>query len=101
MNIGKAIKELRKRQSLSQGALAAKAGMTQAALSQIENGKRPGKETLKRLSAALGISESLLHLMGLEREDVPEQRSSLYDDIFPVIQDLVAKLATPRDEKAN
>jgi transcriptional regulator with XRE-family HTH domain len=72
--------------------------MTQAALSQIENGKRPGQETLKRVSTALGISESLLYLMGLEKEDVPEQRSSLYNELFPVIQDLVARLASPEEK---
>jgi transcriptional regulator with XRE-family HTH domain len=99
MNIGKAIKELRKRQGLSQQELASKAKMTQAALSQIENGKRPGTETLKKLSSALGVSESLIYVMGLEQEDVPEHRSSLYNELFPVIQDLVAKLSSPGDGK--
>jgi transcriptional regulator with XRE-family HTH domain len=99
MNVGKAIKELRKRQALSQEELAAKAKMTQAALSQIENGKRPGTETLKKISAALGVSESLVYVMGLEREDVPEERISLYDELFPVIQGLVSKLASSGNNK--
>ncbi|HEY4289182.1 MAG TPA: hypothetical protein VGN00_18905 [Puia sp.] len=46
----------------------------------------------------MGISESLLYLMGLEKEDVPEQRSSLYNELFPVIQDLVARLASPEEK---
>ena len=40
MNIGNAIKEIRKKQGLSQSDLAKAAQITQAAMSGIENGKR-------------------------------------------------------------
>jgi transcriptional regulator with XRE-family HTH domain len=41
---------------LSQEEVAGRMGISQAALSQIENAKRPRRETLERLSAALGIT---------------------------------------------
>jgi HTH-type transcriptional repressor of puuD len=92
MDLGKAIRELRKQSGLSQKELAQKASITQAALSQIENGKRPGIQTLKKISEALEIPESLIYVMGLETGDVPKERSLLYEKLFPVIQDLVKQI---------
>lgn len=96
MNIGKAIKELRKTQKFNQEELAIKAGITQAALSAIENGVRPNPETLKNLSAALNVSEALIYIMGMDRSDVPASKHDLYDELFPIIQSLVTKLAVPK-----
>lgn len=96
MNIGKAIRELRKQQKLSQEQLAVKADITQAALSAIENGVRPNPETLKNLSTALSVSEALIYVMGMEKSDVADSKQGLYDELFPVIQTLVTKLAVPR-----
>jgi len=50
MNLGQAVKEIRKHQGLSQEELAKEANITQTALSQIENGRRPSVETLSRIS---------------------------------------------------
>jgi transcriptional regulator with XRE-family HTH domain len=93
MNIGKAIRELRKQKSLSQEKLSGLANISQAALSQIENGKRPGIETLKQLSLALQVPESLIYVQSLEREDVSENRQVLYDQLFPIIQLMVVQIA--------
>lgn len=92
MDIGKAIQKLRKEKEYSQSTLAGKAGITQAALSQIENGTRPGEETLKKISDALGIPESLIYTYAIEREDVPKNKRLLYDQLFPVIQQMIAQL---------
>ena len=93
MNIGKAIRELRKRQELNQGQLAQKAGITQAALSAIESkGVRPNSETLKSLCEALQVPESLIYVMGMEKSDVPEHKQVLYDQLFPVIEDMVKRI---------
>jgi transcriptional regulator with XRE-family HTH domain len=94
MDIGKAIKELRKHKNLSQEELGVKASITQAALSQIENGKRPGIRTLKRISEALEVPVSLLYVIGMEKEDVPKEKALLYENLFPVIQELVRQIAT-------
>lgn len=94
MNLGKAIRTLRKERNLSQADLAQLSNITQAALSQIENGKRPGTVTLKKLSKALEIPESLIYVIGLEKDDVPVKKRKLYEDLFPVIEGLVLKLGS-------
>jgi transcriptional regulator with XRE-family HTH domain len=94
MNLGKAIKIIRKETGLSQTDLAQLSNITQAALSQIENGKRPGTSTLKKISKALDIPESLIYVIGIEKDDVPVKKRKLYDDLFPVIESLILKLAT-------
>jgi XRE family transcriptional regulator, regulator of sulfur utilization len=93
MNIGRAIRELRKQKGLSQKQLSSKAKMTQAALSQIENGKRPGIDTLKKISQALSIPESLIYVQSIEKEDVAENKQGLYDQLFPIIQAMVGQIA--------
>ncbi len=97
MNLGTAIKELRKSKGLSQVELAEKANLSQTALSQIEKGKRPGIQTLKNISTALEVPESLIYVMSIEKEDVPPQKQTLYEKLFPVIKGLVVQIATDKD----
>jgi len=94
MNLGKAIKELRKKQELSQDELALASKITQAALSQIENGKRPGSTTLKKISQALNVPVSLIYALGMEKDDVPKEKKVLYDQLFPVIQSLITQIGS-------
>jgi transcriptional regulator with XRE-family HTH domain len=97
MNIGKAIRELRKKQDLSQEQLATMAGLTQAALSAIEkNGVRPNPANLKKLCEALNVSEALVYIMGLEKADVSESKQGLYDELFPIIENIATRLAVPK-----
>jgi len=93
MNIGKAIKVLRKQKQLSQEELARTAGVTQAALSHIERGKRPGEATLEKISAALGVSVSLIYMMSIDETDVPTENADVYQKLFPHIQQLILGLA--------
>ena len=93
MNLGKAIRELRKHAGLSQEELAKKADITQGALSQMERGKRPGSQTMRKLSVALDVPESLIYVMGLEKGDVAAEKALLYERLFPVIEELVMQIA--------
>jgi transcriptional regulator with XRE-family HTH domain len=94
MNLGKTIRDIRKRQGLKQEELAAAAAISRTSLSQIENGSaRPSDDTLKRLCAALNVPESLVYIHSFEKEDVPESKRALYDQLFPVIQDMIQRVA--------
>jgi transcriptional regulator with XRE-family HTH domain len=93
MNLGKTIKNLRKLQGMTQDTLADTAGISRTSLSQIENGVRPGEDTLKRLCAALNVPESLVYIYSFEKEDVPESKRALYDQLFPVIQQMIQQVA--------
>jgi len=94
MDLGAAIKELRKVKNLSQGQLAQKTGLSQTSLSQIERGrKRASESSVKKICKALGVSESLLYISAAEREDVPAKKRTLYDQLFPAIKDLIIQIA--------
>lgn len=71
-NIGDKIKYLRQRKSLSQYALAKKAGIAQSTLSYIEkNAKQPRFDTLQALCAALDVTIFELLIYG---EDTSPRR---------------------------
>lgn len=83
MSVGQNIKNAREKNGLSQRDLAGKLNITQAAVSQFENGKNPPKiDTLLKISSALGVDINTL----LEDSDSPMLRamkrtdSPLYDD---------------------
>jgi len=94
MNLGRAIKELRKKQGLSQEELALASSITQAALSQIENGKRPGSGTLVKVSKALKVPVSLIYALGMDKEDVPKEKRVIYDQLFPIVQNLIIQIGS-------
>lgn len=93
MNLGRTLRDLRKQQSLTQDELADAAGISRTSLSQIENGSRPADDTLKRICAVLNVPESLVYINSFEKEDVPESKRALYDQLFPVIQDMIRRVA--------
>lgn len=97
MNIGSAIRDLRKRKGLTQEELSAIAKISKNAMSSIENGARPSTETLKRLCKALDVTESLIYVYGMEKEDIPEGKRDLYDRLYPVIRNMVGQLAEDSD----
>lgn len=63
------LKKARILSGINQGQLAKKIGLTQAAISQFENGERfPNRETIKKLTQILNISAK--DLMGKNQEDI-------------------------------
>ena len=94
MNLGKSIQAIRKRQGFTQEALADKAGLSRPSLSQIENNSiRPTEDTLKRISEALEVPESLIYIHSFEKEDVPDAKRGIYDQLFPIIQEMIQRVA--------
>ncbi len=66
--IGQRVKELREDRGWNQSELASRAGLTPAAVSQIEGGRRlPTAQTLQKLADALGASSDAL--MGRESDE--------------------------------
>ena len=93
MNIGKAIREVRKKKGISQIELANAAEITQTALSQIESGlKRANPTTMKNICIALSIPEPMLNILGTEESDIPEETKEIYKSLFPAIEGLVLQL---------
>lgn len=92
MNIGNALKQLRKAKGLTQAEVAEAAGITQTALSNIENDTRPGIETMERLCIALDVPQIYVLIGAMEKEEISPHKQELYDILFPVIIDLLKKL---------
>jgi transcriptional regulator with XRE-family HTH domain len=93
MDIGKSIRELRKLKKLSQEDLAQKAGITQAALSHIERGKRPGESTMEKISTALSVPVALIYLMSVEEADVPAGNADVYKKLFTYMKGMILDIA--------
>jgi len=93
MNIGIAIKKLRKQKALNQSELAREVGMTQTSLSQIESGaKTPSSSTLKKLCAFFEVPELLIFLLATDMEDIPEKNRDTFEKVFPLVSGLLLEI---------
>lgn len=96
MNIGKTIKQLRKQKGMSQTHFGNKVDITQATLSQIENGQTvPHKTTLNKICEVLGISEELLYIISVDEDKVPENKR----DLYIIAKDLMLKVFDKDDKE--
>jgi transcriptional regulator with XRE-family HTH domain len=95
MQIGIAIKSIRKKLSIKQNELADKCGISQTSLSQIETGiKRPSDKTIKKLCVALEIPESILYILAMQQADVPDNKKDIYNLVFPSIRNLALQMVS-------
>lgn len=79
MNIGTAIKSLRKEKGLGQRELADKCGLSVNALSQIEtNSSFPHKATVEKIASALAVPVSYLLFFSISEDDVPEDKRKVF-----------------------
>ncbi|HWD88725.1 MAG TPA: helix-turn-helix transcriptional regulator [Mucilaginibacter sp.] len=90
MNIGSAIKLIRKEKGFSQKELAEKCEISVNALSQIEiNATFPQKGTISRICEVLGIPVSYLLFFSLNEEDVPEDKRKAFNALNLAIKGLL------------
>lgn len=88
MDIGKAIRELRVKQQMTQEQLAERCGMSTNAISMIELGKRiPVKATVEKLCKIFGIPVSYMLLATIEESDIPEEKRVLYRALVEPLRD--------------
>lgn len=93
MDLGKAIKEVRKERDLNQTELAVACGITQTALSQIESGNvNPSQTTVEKLCKELGISQPLLYILATEKKDVPSDKVKNFDILYPTVKSLIMQM---------
>jgi len=90
MNLGQAIKDLRKTKGVKQGDFAIECGITPAYLSQIENNKRePNLSTLKLISEKLETPLPVIFFKSLNDEDIPDEKKEIYKFIHPSLNELI------------
>ena len=87
MNIGTAIKLLRKEKSLGQKELSDICGLSVNALSQIEtNVTFPKKANIKKICDALNIPVSYLLFFSISDEDIPEDKKPVFKSLNNAIK---------------
>lgn len=80
MNIGLAIKDIRKSKGLSQKELAEKSQLSTNALCQLElNNTFPQKKTLESISNVLGVSVAYIVFKSITKDDVPDEKAEMFD----------------------
>ncbi|RYE20826.1 MAG: XRE family transcriptional regulator [Sphingobacteriales bacterium] len=95
MNIGIAIKSIRRQIGITQHELADRCGISQTSLSQIENCvKRPSHRTIKSICEVLEVPESIVYILGMQDTDVPESRKGVYDMLFPSIKSMALQIVS-------
>lgn len=94
MNLGTAVKILRKEKGVSQKELASSCDISVNALSQIElNSSFPQKNTINKICTALGIPVSYLLFFSINEEDVPAQNRATFNSLKGVVKHLLLEKA--------
>lgn len=90
MDIGKAIKEIRKKRKIPQNELAINCKISQTYLSQIENNKiKPNLSTLEKIGQILGVPIPVILFQSLTDEDVSEKKRELFNLMSPTIDNFI------------
>ncbi len=90
MELGTAIKLLRKNKGWTQKILSDKSGISVNALCQIEiNYSFPKKETIKNICNSLGIPVAYLLLIPVKHERLPEHKQEIFNMLFKLIENLL------------
>lgn len=88
MNIGKAIKEIRKRKGIARKDLAARIGISVYALSRIERRKTfQWMNHIDIICDALGVAQSVLMFFSISEEDIPEHKRELFHTLAEPLKD--------------
>ena len=83
MDLGNAIKTLRKHKGISQKDLALRCGISANAICSIENNASfPAKSTFDKICEALDMPSAYIFLFAITDEDIPESKRSIYKGFF-------------------
>ena len=87
MDLGNAIKSIRKELKISRKELASRSGISVTALYNIENNLSfPSKDTIYGICSALGVPVSYLMFYSLTEEDVPEEKREFFKVIIDPVK---------------
>ncbi|QHI37799.1 hypothetical protein IMCC3317_31820 [Kordia antarctica] len=90
MDLGLAIKSIRKQKGLNQNQFAQLCDITQAYLSQIENNnKEPNLSTLKTISNELEMPLPILFFLSIDSNDISPEKVDAFNIIAPSVKSLI------------
>ncbi|MCT4587490.1 MAG: helix-turn-helix domain-containing protein [Carboxylicivirga sp.] len=100
MDLGNAIKRIRKEKGLTQIFLAEACGITQTYLSQIEgNVKEPNISTVKKIANSLEIPLPVLFFLAIDKEDITPEKQEAFKMIELSVKSLISKFFLPNDNQ--
>jgi len=90
MEIGSAIREIRKSKGIKQNYLAKSCGMSVNAMSQIEKNKSfPHKKSIDKICKALGIPVACLLFFSIESSDMPKEKRIVFEALSDAIKSVL------------
>lgn len=90
MNIGDALKNIRKKAKITQLKMSKDIGISQTYLSQIENGERiPSIGVLEQISSFHGIPLGVMMWYSVESADVKKEKQDIYNKLKPTIDKII------------
>ena len=93
MNLGNAIKHIRKQAKLSQQEMAKILDVDQSYLSMLEhNKKKPSMKLLEKISEQTQFPLPVLFFLSLSEEDVPEEKRELYRIVMPNLNNMIDQI---------
>lgn len=93
MNIGTALKELRKSKGLRQNKAALGIGITQTYMSQIEsNDKKPSLEVIEKIGNYYNTPLAILLWKAIESKDIAESKQQTFIYVKPLVDQLINEL---------
>lgn len=93
MDIGTAIRTLRRKECLLQEEFAKRVGISQTYLSQIEKGhKKPSMDVLEAMAKDLKLPLPLMFWFGVDESDIEETKREAYRILKPSIDALISSI---------
>ena len=93
MNLGNAIKTVRKNKGLKQKQFCELIGITQSYLSGIENGnKKPSIDVLEKIAETVNIPIPVLFWFTVSEDDVNERKLEMFKLLKPSVDKLITEL---------
>lgn len=90
MNLGSAIRSIRKERKLTQADVSQKTGLSITALSQIEKGdSQPQKQTLENICSALGVTKSYVFFLALDENDISDERKVAFNVLYEPLKKII------------
>ncbi len=99
MNIGSAIKELRKKHGYTQKDFAELCDISTNALCQIElNNAFPQKSTINKVCEVLEIPQSYLLFYALSEEDIPKDKKEIFNALSKPLKEILLGAKKPKNK---
>lgn len=92
MEIGNAVRELRRRKGWSQARLAKEAGLSLMTVFNTESDlTMPCRESFRKICRALGVREYTVLLYAINEKDIPKGKMALWRVFMKVAEELIEK----------